>query len=62
MSRETAIQLFEERKGRSAWDAEAEKWYISIPSPAAASKPNPTYRPLPRLNAKSVGAIEEEEK
>ncbi len=30
MTKETAIKLFEDRKVRSAWDADAEKWYISI--------------------------------
>ena len=30
MSNQTAIKLFENRKVRSVWDAEAEKWYISI--------------------------------
>ena len=30
MTKDTAIKLFEDKKVRSAWDAEAEKWYISI--------------------------------
>jgi len=30
MSNKTAIKLFENRKVRSVWNAEAEKWYISI--------------------------------
>jgi hypothetical protein len=30
MIKETAIKLFENRKVCSAWDADAEKWYISI--------------------------------
>ena len=30
MTKETAIKLFEDRKVRSAWDADAEKWYISV--------------------------------
>jgi len=30
MSKETAIKLFEEKQLRSVWDAEQEKWYISI--------------------------------
>jgi len=30
MKKETNIKLFEEKKVRSAWDAEQEKWYISI--------------------------------
>lgn len=30
MNQETAIQLFEQKQVRSVWDAEQEKWYISI--------------------------------
>ena len=30
MTKETSIKLFEEKKVRTAWDAEQEKWYISI--------------------------------
>jgi len=30
MTKETAIKLFEEKQVRSVWDAEHEKWYISI--------------------------------
>jgi len=30
MTKEANIQLFEEQKVRTAWDAEQEKWYISI--------------------------------
>ena len=30
MKKETAIKLFEEKQVRSVWDAEQEKWYISI--------------------------------
>jgi hypothetical protein len=30
MDKETSIKLFEDRKVRSVWDAENEKWYISI--------------------------------
>ena len=30
MKKETSIKLFESRQVRSLWDAEAEKWYISI--------------------------------
>ncbi|MEO6190203.1 MAG: Bro-N domain-containing protein [Saprospiraceae bacterium] len=30
MTKETAIKLFEERQVRSLWDADMEKWYISI--------------------------------
>jgi len=30
MSKDTAVKLFEEKKVRSVWDEEAEKWYFSI--------------------------------
>jgi hypothetical protein len=30
MTRQNAIQLFEQKQVRSVWDSEAEKWYISI--------------------------------
>ena len=30
MTKDTSIKLFENKKVRSLWDAEAEKWYISI--------------------------------
>ncbi|WP_455954791.1 BRO-N domain-containing protein [Alistipes shahii] len=30
MTKENAIQLFEDKKVRSVWDSESEKWYISI--------------------------------
>ena len=30
MTEDTAIKLFEEKQVRSVWDAEQEKWYISI--------------------------------
>jgi hypothetical protein len=30
MTKETAIKLFEDKKVRSVWDADADKWYISI--------------------------------
>jgi len=30
MTKETAIKLFEEKQVRSIWDAEQEKWYISV--------------------------------
>lgn len=30
MTKETAIKLFEENKVRTVWDAEQEKWYISV--------------------------------
>lgn len=30
MSKETAIQLFEQKQVRSQWDSDEEKWYFSI--------------------------------
>lgn len=30
MTKENAIQIFEDKKVRTVWDAEQEKWYISI--------------------------------
>jgi len=30
MAKKETLQLFENKKVRSVWDAEAEKWYISI--------------------------------
>lgn len=30
MSKQNKTQLFEERKIRTVWDAEQEKWYFSI--------------------------------
>ena len=30
MTKKLAIQLFEERKVRTIWDDEHEKWYLSI--------------------------------
>ena len=30
MSKQNEIQLFEDQKIRTAWDAEAEEWYFSV--------------------------------
>ena len=30
MKQENALQLFEDKKVRTLWDAEQEKWYLSI--------------------------------
>jgi hypothetical protein len=30
MTKESAIQLFEQKQVRSLWDSEQEKWYFSI--------------------------------
>jgi hypothetical protein len=43
MTKETAIKLFEEKQVRSVWDAEQEKWFISIVDVVAVltESPNP---------------------
>jgi hypothetical protein len=43
MTKETAIKLFEEKQVRTVWDAEQEKWYISIVDVVAVltNSPNP---------------------
>jgi hypothetical protein len=50
MTRETAIKLFEEKQVRSVWDAEQEKWFISIVDVVAvlteSSDPNAYWRKL----------------
>ncbi len=40
---EPAIQIFDEKKVRTVWDAEQEKWYLSIVDVIAAltNSPNP---------------------
>lgn len=30
MTKETAVKLFEDKKVRSLWNADAGKWYISV--------------------------------
>ncbi|PIV17614.1 MAG: hypothetical protein COS42_03900, partial [Flavobacteriales bacterium CG03_land_8_20_14_0_80_35_15] len=30
MSKKDAIQIFEDKQVRTVWDAEQEKWYLSI--------------------------------
>ena len=30
MTQKEAVQLFEERKVRTVWDSEQEKWYFSV--------------------------------
>jgi BRO family, N-terminal domain len=44
MSKDTAIKLFEEKQVRSVWNAEQEKWYISIIDVVAIL----TDSPIPR--------------
>jgi hypothetical protein len=50
MSKETAIKLFEEKQVRTVWDAEQEKWYISIVDVVAvlteSKDPNAYWRKL----------------
>jgi hypothetical protein len=43
MSKDTAIKIFEEKQVRTLWDAEREKWYISIVDVIAilTDSPNP---------------------
>ena len=43
MEKETAIKIFEEKKVRTIWDADKEKWYLSIVDVIAAltNSPNP---------------------
>jgi hypothetical protein len=50
MSKQTDIKIFEDRKVRSVWDSENEKWYISIIDVIAvlteSSDPNAYWRKL----------------
>jgi len=50
MKQENAIQLFENKKVRTLWDAEQEKWYISITDVVAvlteSVDPNAYWRKL----------------
>ena len=43
MEQQTAIKVFEEKKVRSLWDAEQEKWYFSVVDVIAVltESPNP---------------------
>ena len=43
MKQETAIKIFEEKKVRTLWDEDNEKWYLSIVDVIAAltNSPNP---------------------
>jgi hypothetical protein len=43
MSKDAAIKLFEDKQVRSIWDAEQEKWYISIVDVVSVltNSPNP---------------------
>jgi hypothetical protein len=44
MTKETAIKLFEEKQVRTVWDAEQEKWYVSIVDVVAVLTDQPTYQ------------------
>ena len=50
MTKKQALQLFEERKVRTAWDSEQEKWYFSIVDVVAvlteSSNPQAYWRKL----------------
>jgi hypothetical protein len=50
MKKDTEIKIFEDRKVRSVWDSENEKWYISIIDVIAvlteSSDPNAYWRKL----------------
>ena len=44
MKKDTAIKLFEEKKVRSLWDDEAEKWYFSVIDIVAVLTSQPDYK------------------
>ena len=44
MTQKQAIQLFEERKVRTVWDDEAEKWYVSIVDVVGVLTEQPDYQ------------------
>jgi len=44
MTKETNIKLFENKKVRSVWDSEQEKWYISIVDVIEVLTENPNPR------------------
>ena len=59
MTKVNAIQLFEEKKVRTAWDAEQEKWYVSIIDVIAilTDSPNPRkYWSVLKLRLKKEGS------
>jgi hypothetical protein len=59
MSKKEAIQLFEDKQVRTAWDAEQEKWYISIVDVIAVltSSPNPRkYWSVLKTRLKAAGS------
>lgn len=44
MTKETAIKLFEEKKVRSIWNEDEEKWYFSMVDVVAILSNQPTYQ------------------
>ena len=59
MKHQNAIQVFEERQVRSLWDAEQEKWYISIVDVIAVltESPNPRkYWSVLKIRLKAEGS------
>lgn len=44
MTKETAIKLFEDKKIRTQWDEDAEKWYFSIVDVIAVLTDSPRPR------------------
>jgi hypothetical protein len=59
MTKETAIKLFEEKQVRSIWDAEQEKWYVSIVDVIGilTDSPNPRkYWSLLKTRLKAEGS------
>lgn len=59
MTKVNAIQLFEDKKVRTAWDAEQEKWYVSIIDVIAilTDSPNPRkYWSVLKLRLKKEGS------
>ena len=43
MTKESAIQLFEQKQVRSVWDNEQEKWYFSIVDVISILTDQPTH-------------------
>ncbi|MCU0347311.1 MAG: Bro-N domain-containing protein [Saprospiraceae bacterium] len=44
MSKQEAIQVFEDKQVRTIWDAEQEKWYVSIIDVVAVLTDQPNYQ------------------
>jgi len=59
MTKVNAIQLFEDKKVRTAWDSEQEKWYVSIIDviEVLTDSPNPRkYWSVLKLRLKKEGS------